>query len=91
MKTNKSDKELLFERMQYVNPELTIINEDQNSINYYQKQLNYIDTTGEYPAKFQFQDAKNNKTNFMDLNPESANVLINWLTNYIKVHDFIKK
>jgi hypothetical protein len=79
MKSNKTNKELLFERMQYVNPELKLINEDQNAINYYQKQLNYIDTDGEYPAKFQFHDAKGSKTNFMDLNTESANVLINWL------------
>ena len=79
MKSNKTNKELFFEKMQYVNPELKLINEDQNAINYYQKQLNYINTDGEYPAQFMFYDGKGNKTKVMNLNAESANVLINWL------------
>lgn len=79
MKTNKTDKELLFERMQYVNPELTIINEDQKSINFYKEQLDPIVTTGEYPAQFFFYDIKGYKTKVMDLNTESAKVLIDWI------------
>lgn len=51
--------------------------------NYYLNNLNRIVVDGEYPATFKFMsDGK--QTNNLNLNQESAKVLINWLKGNLK-------
>lgn len=51
---------------------------------YYTRQLNIINTTGEYAATFQFRGADRKRTKNMDLNTESAKSLISWLEKYLE-------
>ena len=51
--------------------------------NYYKYQLSKVKTDGEYPATVKISSINsddNGKTNWMDLNKESAQVLVDWLT-----------
>lgn len=52
--------------------------------NYYKDQLNRIDVNDFYPPKIQLS-CTNNKTNWINLNKDSATELVKWLTdNFIK-------
>lgn len=51
---------------------------------YYKNQLERIDTTSDYAPIVVISDAKGDKTKHLNINKESAQVLIEWLTdNYI--------
>jgi plasmid stabilization system protein ParE len=52
--------------------------------NYYKKQLEKIDTKNEYAPTILIQDANGNKTKYLNLNQESARVLIEWLQENFK-------
>jgi len=49
---------------------------------YYQDQMNKIVINGQFEPTFQFSD-EHTKTNRMNLNEESAKVLIKWLQGYL--------
>ena len=53
-------------------------------MNYYEKELSRIVTTTEYAPKIKVTNPQGEDTKYMDLNPESAKALIEWLqTNFI--------
>ncbi len=54
--------------------------------NYYNEQLQRIDTKGEFNAKVQFSDHTGTKTNHLDLNNESAKEIISFLRDNFKVN-----
>ena len=54
---------------------------ENSALNYYQDQLNVIDTKNEYAPTIQIKDANGDKTKNMDLNEDSAKVLVVWLQN----------
>ena len=54
------------------------VNEGKSDEKYYVDQLNKIDPNSEYPPTFQFSGS-GKKTNYMDLNADSAKVLKQWL------------
>ena len=54
---------------------------ENSALNYYQKQLEVIDTKNEYAPTIQIKDANGDKTKNMDLNKDSAKVLVVWLQN----------
>ncbi len=50
---------------------------------YYKRQLKKINTKTEYPTKIKFFNETNeNSTNFMDLNKDTAIVIVEWLQKY---------
>lgn len=53
-------------------------------MNYYKNQLNRVNLYSEFPATIQIKDSEGNKTNCLDLNIESASVLIERLSDFIK-------
>lgn len=53
-------------------------------IDYYKSQLAKITPNGLYPAKIKLTGLGEEKTNWLDLNAQSARELIEWLTkNYV--------
>ena len=58
------------------NAEESKINEEWN---YYEEQLKRVDLDSEYNAAIQIRGGENSKTNWLDLTPESAEILIEWL------------
>ena len=54
---------------------------ENSALNYYQKQLEVIDTKNEYAPTIQIKDANGDKTKWLDINKESAQDLVVWLQN----------
>ena len=56
----------------------------QQSINFYKGEISRIDTNTGYAPHIKVADSNGGATKFISLNPESAKVMIDWLTdNYI--------
>lgn len=55
-----------------------------NKISYYENELSYIDTKAECAPTIKIVDAYGNKTKCININKESAEVLIAWLKNNFK-------
>jgi hypothetical protein len=56
-------------------------NEKEIAVKYYQSQLDRIETKGKFNPSIKIHNGEGGgSTKYMDLNPDSAEVLIKWLT-----------